>query len=317
MRDPKLQSALEDALLRRFVLVTGKGGVGKSTVTATLALMSARRGDRTLVCELNTHEQVSHLLGHAPVGPEVTELEENLWSVNIEPEHAMREYGLMKLRFQAFYRMVFENPLVSALVRFVPGINDLLMLGKAFNHEREEEHGQPVWDRIIIDAPATGHGLTFFRLPRIIRDAIPTGNMHSEGTEMWNLMTDPVRTAVHLVSLPEELPVQETRELHERLKTELGLPLGALFMNQTPTQPLSIDGAQRLQSWEEPPTDERLHPLWEAGRIRLQQVEQAAGYRKVLAQLGQPMIDLPRCYTAPFGRADIERLVTAIEEARQ
>ena len=317
MRDPTLQSSLDDALLRRFLLVTGKGGVGKSTVTATLALMSARRGDRTLVCELNTHEQVSHLLGHEPVGPEVTELEENLWSVNIEPNHAMREYGLIKLRFQAFYRMVFENPLVSALVRFVPGINDLLMLGKAFNHEREEQDGQPVWDRIIIDAPATGHGLTFFRLPRIIRDAIPTGNMHSEGADMWNLMTDPERTAVHLVSLPEELPVQETRELHERLKTELGLPLGALFVNQTPTQPLTNDGVECLQAWHDPPIVESVKPLWEAGRIRLQRVEQAAGYREILAALGQPIIDLPRCYTAPFGRSDIERLVSAIEEAQR
>ena len=80
----------------------------------------------------------------------------------------------MKLRFQAFYRMVFENPLVSALVRFVPGINDLLMLGKAFNHEREEGmvSGR---DRIIIDAPATGHGLTFFRLPRIVAMRFPPG----------------------------------------------------------------------------------------------------------------------------------------------
>ena len=122
-------------ILRRFILVTGKGGVGKSTLTATLALMSAAKGHRTLVCELNTHERVSRLLGHPAVGSTVGQLEENLWSVNINPKSAMQEYGLMKLRFRAFYRLVFENPLVGSLVRFIPGISDLLMLGKAFNHD--------------------------------------------------------------------------------------------------------------------------------------------------------------------------------------
>jgi len=252
-------------------------------------------------------------LGHAPAGPKVTELEENLWTVNISPEHAMQEYGLMKLRFQAFYRLVFENPLVSALVRFVPGINDLLMLGKAFNHEREETNGRPTWDRIIIDAPATGHGLTFFRLPRIIRDAIPSGNMHNEGAEMWDLMTDPLRTVVHLVSLPEELPVQETMELHGRLRDELDLPLGAVFLNQMPTLPLQENVAEAFDGWIEPPKEESLLPLWSAGKIRAQQVAQAETYRETLAELGRPLVDLPQQHSDGFGRDDIEVLLSAID----
>ena len=275
--------------------------------------MSARQGARTLVCELNTHEQVPQLLGHDPVGPKVTQLEDNLWSVNINPEHAMQEYGLMKLRFQAFYRLVFENPLVSALVRFVPGINDLLMLGKAFNHEREEIDGRPTWDRIIIDAPATGHGLTFFRLPRIIRDAIPSGNMHREGAEMWDLMTDPRRTVIHLVSLPEELPVQETTELHGRLRDELGLPIGTVFLNQMPKRPLTGAEAEIFEQWSERPKSKPLERLWSAGKIRGQQVAQAQGYRDTLAELGRPLVDLPQQHSNAFGRADIEVLVSAIE----
>ena len=299
--------------LRRFILVTGKGGVGKSTVTSALAVASARRGDKTLVCELNAHEQVSQLLGHEPVGSQVTELEPNLWSVNIRPDAAMQEYGVMKLRFTALYRLVFDNPLVSALVRFVPGLNDLLMLGKAFNHEREERGGQPVWDRIIIDAPATGHGLTFFQLPKIIRDAVPSGNMHRESDEMWRLLTDAERTAIHLVTLPEELPIQETKELHARLRDELELPVGTIFLNRMPV--LSLDDGQQdqLRSMSTEPDSPELSTLWTAGKIRIAEHERALGFRGQLDSLALPVINLSRSHARHFGRREIEGLADEME----
>jgi anion-transporting ArsA/GET3 family ATPase len=303
-------------ILRRFNLITGKGGVGKSTVTAALALMSAQRGERTLVCELNTHEQVSRLLGYGPVGSTVTPLEENLWSVNINPNAALQEYGLMKLRFHAFYRLVFENPLVGALVRFIPGINDLLMLGKAFNHEREEtEHGLPVWDRIIIDAPATGHSLTFFRLPKIIMDAVPAGNMHTESAEMWKLLSDPARCAIHIVALPEELPIQETSDLHDKLTNELQLPVSTIFLNQVPDLPVPKERVECLDSWTIAPKDRALRELWSAGRVRLELVKQSTRHRETLTKLGRPIITMPIRYESPFGRADIEAMVSTIQDA--
>ena len=306
----------EADVLRRFNLVTGKGGVGKSTVSAALALMSAKRGERTLVCELNTHEQVSRLLGYEPVGDTVTRLEKNLWSVNINPNTALQEYGLMKLRFHVFYRLVFENPLVGALVRFIPGINDLLMLGKAFNHEREEtEQGKLAWDRIIIDAPATGHSLTFFRLPKIIMDAVPTGNMHTESAEMWKLLSDPARCAIHIVALPEELPVQETCDLYNKLTRELHLPVSTIFLNQVPELPLTRQRTACLKTWEAAPKDPALRALWTAGRIRYELVQQAETHQKTLTKLGRPIVNMPMRYDSPFGRSDIEALVSTIQDA--
>lgn len=297
----------EPSLLdRRFVLVTGKGGVGKSTVTAVLAVLSARFGRRTLVCELNTHERIAPMLGHPPVGGEVTALEPNLWAVNIRPAEAIHEYGMMKLRARALYRLVFDNPLVQSLVRFVPGMNDLLMLGKAFNHERERDSaGQPAWDRIIIDAPATGHGVTFLRLPRIIRDAVPAGNMHREAAEMWALLTDPTRTAVHLVALPEELPVQETRELHAQLSREMQVPVGLLAVNMMPQPALAGALAEDFAALEQP-DDPALSALWAATRIRQRRAALAAGYRDTLRGLGLPTVELPLVPVARVGRAEIE-----------
>ena len=297
----------------RFVLVTGKGGVGKSTVAAILGLLSARGGARTLVCELDAHERIGPMLGHGPVGARVTRVEENLSLVNIRPSEALEEYGLMKLRFRTLYRLIFDNPLVASLVRFVPGMNDLLMLGKAFNHEREtDERGQPRWDRVIIDAPATGHGITFFRLPRIIRDAVPAGNMHREAADMWALLTDPQRTAVHLVALPEELPVQETRELRARLAGELGIPLGHLVINMLPSTPFSADGAADFARLAEP-TEPRLHRLWTATRIRAGRAAAAEKHAAALRRLGLPVIELPQRPERLLDREGIEALATLFE----
>ena len=302
-------------ILKRFTLITGKGGVGKSTLAAALALLSAQRGFRTLVCELNTHERVSRLLGHEPAGSNVTKLEENLWSVNINPAEAMQEYGLMKLKFRAFYRLVFENPLVGALVRFIPGINDLLMLGKAFNHERElDQNGQPVWDRIIIDAPATGHSLTFFTLPKVIMNAVPSGNMHQETHDMWDLLSDPNRSGIHLVSIPEELPIQETIELFTALTRDIQLPVSTIFLNQVPTAAVPSHLSSDFDLWEQAPKDDLIKPLWDAGKIRRAQVDNSNRLLDNLTKLNCPTVCLPMQFSNDFGRREIESLAATINE---
>ncbi len=278
-------------LERRFVLVTGKGGVGKSTLTAMLALRSAREGARTLVCELNTRERIPSLFDHRPVGGHVSRIAENLFSVNIQPALAMEEYALMKLRFRAIYHL-------------------------AFNHEREcGPDGHPVWDRIIVDAPATGHGVTFFKLPRVIRDAVGSGNMHQEADDMWSLLTDPERTAVHLVSLPEELPVRETTELHRTLGQELGMPLGYLFVNKVPPPLFDPGLAADFALLAERPADPDLGVLWESARIRLGRERAAAGQVDALRALGLPLVELPTLYTPRFGPDQVAQLAERLEHA--
>lgn len=299
---------------RRFVLVTGKGGVGKSTVTALLARLSAAQGHKTLVCELNTRERIPELFGHAPVGHEVSPIAENLWSVNIRPDAALEEYALMKLRFKTLYKLVFDNPLVQAMVRLLPGVNHLTMMGKAFNHEREVDGDEtPVWDRIIVDAPATGHGLTFFQLPKIIRDAVPGGNLHKEAADMWSLLTDTERTAVHLVCLPEELPVQETLEFHGKL-AGLGLPLGLLFVNMVPPPLLTAEQRARFEEIEQRPTDPQLEALWRTAKVRLGREAVAQAQLARLTPLRMPRVQLPMLYDERFDGASIGTLARATRE---
>jgi anion-transporting ArsA/GET3 family ATPase len=150
---------------RRLLIVTGKGGVGKSTVSAALALDAARAGKRVLVCEVNAQERVAPLLGAPPAGGTIREAVPGVSTVNVNPHDAMREYGLMVVRFRAIYDAVFENRLVRYFLRVVPSLAELVMLGKILHEVRTEERGRPRWDLVVLDAPATGHAVQLLRVP--------------------------------------------------------------------------------------------------------------------------------------------------------
>lgn len=217
---------------KRFVIVAGKGGVGKSTMCAALGLAAARAGKRTIIAELNTREKAPHFFGKPDSGYDAQEIFENLYSINIQPEPALHEYGLMKLKFERVFKLVFENEAMQRLLRMVPGMNELILLGKAFNLERERtRRGDPVWDLIIVDAPATGHGVSLLRLPQVILEVSRSGPMADEVRAMRDLLMDPARTMLNLVSLPEEMPVKETIMLADQVEQILRIPKGYLLIN--------------------------------------------------------------------------------------
>ena len=217
----------------RFLLVTGKGGVGKSTVALALARQASRRGRRVLLMQLHTQDRLGQLFGRPAVGPEIVELAPCLSAVSVTAQEAMQEYGTMILRSKLLYRAVFENQTVSRFLKVIPGLPELLMLGKAYHHERElGPDGKHRWDLIIVDAPATGHGLYLLRIPIVITSALRVGHMVDEAKNMLALIRNPDRCRIELVTLPEEMPVSETIELATILTDELQLPLGRIFVNQ-------------------------------------------------------------------------------------
>ena len=205
-------------LEKRFVIVAGKGGVGKSTLCASLGLAASKAGLKTIITELNTQEKIPHLFGKAPSGSRPSEVAPNLFSVNIQPEPALHEYAMRKVRFERVYKAVFEQDAVKRLLRMLPGVNELLLLGKAFDLERDRDRqGKPDWDMIIVDAPATGHGVSLLRLPQTLLQVVSSGPMADEVRDMQALLTDPVRTMMHIVTLPEEMPVRETFDLVQQV----------------------------------------------------------------------------------------------------
>jgi anion-transporting ArsA/GET3 family ATPase len=288
-------SALEQ---QRLIIVTGKGGVGKTTVAAALALKSAADGKRTLVCEVNTKERISPLLGHGVVGSEITHIEPNLWAVDVQPSQALKEYALMTLKFERLYNAVFENNLVHYFLRFIPSISELVMLGKILFHVREKRaDGQFRFERIVVDAPATGHAISFLSVPQVIIDTVPPGAMAADATWMRDLLVSKETTASVLVALPEELPINEALELHKRLESQVRLHTALMILNQT--------------------VDARFDPDFIAStpqslRFLATHHHQTVAFSRVcsgrLQQAGVPVLELPKRFVSQFGRSSIEAL---------
>jgi anion-transporting ArsA/GET3 family ATPase len=228
-RPPGPGAALAD---KRFLIVTGKGGVGKTTVCAAEALALAAAGKRVLICMCNAKERLSTMLGSQLVGSKVVSVAANVWAVNMDPEVALEEYGLMMLKSRALYKLLFDNKYVRTFFRAVPGMAEWSMLGKAWFHTTElDDDGTRRFDVVILDAPATGHGLDMLRVPKVITEVVPAGLLRRDADRAWEMFQDPKRSAVVLVTLPEELPTTETIELARALRDDLKLPIGKVVVN--------------------------------------------------------------------------------------
>jgi anion-transporting ArsA/GET3 family ATPase len=216
---------------RRLILVVGKGGVGRSTVAAAIAGKCAAAGRRTLLFETNANDRFGSYFDKPPVGTELSQLAPNLWAVNTNPAAALEEYGLMILKFKSVYEMVFENRVTKAFLRAIPGLDDYSLLGKAWFHTTEEKRGKPIWDNIVFDMPASGHSVSMLRIPWVITDTVPEGPLTRDARTVKELLCDRARTAAVLVTLAEEMPVNEAIELEAKL-TELGIVPQHIVCNQ-------------------------------------------------------------------------------------
>lgn len=228
----RVPGPIEALEARRFLFVTGKGGVGKTTFSAATATALAARGRRVLIAMAHTKERLSAVLGTKPIGDEVVECLPNIWAVNISPELALYEYGLMVIKVKTVANAVFKNEYIKAFLRAVPGLYEWSMLGKAWFHTTEKmEGGRNRFDVVIFDAPATGHGLDMLRVPKVILDVAPPGVLRRDAEEAVALFRDPKRAGIIVVTLPEEMPVSETIELVDSVEKELAMPVLRIIVN--------------------------------------------------------------------------------------
>lgn len=299
---------------RRLVIVTGKGGVGKTTVTAALALLAARQGKRVLVCEVNARERVAALLGAPPSGAQIHEVRPGISTIDVTPAEAMREYGLMVLKFRTIYDAVFENRLVRYFLRVIPSLAELVVLGKILHEAKAEDGGRPRWDLVLVDAPATGHAVQLLRVPSALLETVPAGPLRHDAEWMQRLLVDPARTAVALVTLPEEMPVNEVIELDGQVRGVLGIARGALFVNAMPAGRFTpAESAELGRLGEAPPP---LGPAARAGRLQALRHEQAARYlARARDALDLPTAVLPLLPLPEWGPAAVEAIAAAIEAA--
>jgi anion-transporting ArsA/GET3 family ATPase len=216
---------------KRFILVTGKGGVGKTTICAAQSLALSAGGQRVLVAMCNAKERLSTMLGTAPIGADIVPVADRVWAVNMIPERALQEYGMLVLRSRALSKTILDNRYARSFLRAVPGMQEWSMLGKAWWHTTEKApDGTFKYDTVILDAPATGHGLDMIRVPKVILDVMPPGLLRRDAERAWALFQDPVVCSIVVVTIPEEMPISETIELGRALG-QLELPVGRVVVN--------------------------------------------------------------------------------------
>jgi anion-transporting ArsA/GET3 family ATPase len=300
-----------DLLDRKLIVVTGKGGVGKTTVSAALALALAGRGRRVLVAMVNAKERLSAMLEVPRIGAHNVSVLPGIDAVNMTPEASIEEYAVMMLRFRALYRFVFENRFVHAFLSAVPGLDAWAMLGKATYHVFERgRDGAPRYDTVILDAPATGHALALLSLPRTLTQVAPPGPLRRDGQQRWDLLRDPERTEILPVTLLEEMPVTETVELIERLRNDLGLPVRRVVLNAVPTARVTADEIEFLESRALLDPED---PALQAARFDLRRKALEDEQRRRLASLVDlPLVELPLICRGRLRRTCVERIAEAL-----
>ena len=298
---------------RRLHFVVGKGGVGKTTVAAALALAAARAGKRVLVVEMDLEDRVSPALGLPPAKRnDAVELLPRVHRMSVEGRAALEEYLALVIPIRRVLKTVFDSKVYQYFVAAAPGVRELMTVGKIFY-----EVDQRRWDTVIVDCPATGHSLQYLRMPRSAIETFPSGLVHREAKRVWNLLSDADTTAVSVVTTAEEMPVNETLELCRELRDGLRLPTGCLFVNRFHAPPFGAKDVEAARRELGGKADDALlaEVLARAEEEASWGELNAAQRRRLEVEGGWPITTLPYLFREEFSLADIEELSRTIDSA--
>jgi anion-transporting ArsA/GET3 family ATPase len=320
----------------RIFIVTGKGGVGKTTLSGVMVNLAARQGLRALIVQLGTPgardepgtAYLSRLFGRAEAldyeglllrsGPGLGEVRARA----LRPDTALVEY-LHSHGMRRLSRRLLTSGALDVVATAVPGMPDMLVLGKLKQMERAGAAGHPgAPDVIVLDAPAAGHAVRFLQSPYGLLDATGGGPVRAQAEEVVQMLADPARCQVVLVTTPEETPVSETVETAQLLEDRIGTKLGAVVVNARfpvlSLPPLMDPGelSALAQAAGAVLSHEESESLVAAGLLRLQRQEaQAAQVARLAAELPLPQLELPFCFSSDLGPYQLETLTDALATA--
>lgn len=285
---------------KRLVLVTGKGGVGKTTVAAALGLAAARRGKRVVLCEVGGRERVSQLV------PELT-------TVSVDPEEAKREWLRYQLKSRTLAGVLGGSSLFQYLTAAAPGLTELVTIGKVWDlAQLEPRAGGPAFDLAIVDAPATGHGLAMLRAPGTYANIARVGPVGRHAERIDSFLRDSGQTGLLAVALPEEMPVNETIEFERALRRELDMAIDAIVVNAVHPARFRAPDVERIRgaSADTPVTQAALSAAVSEHRRAGAEHSQVRRLRRAATA---PVATLPRIFEPELGRGEIERLSAELE----
>jgi anion-transporting ArsA/GET3 family ATPase len=291
-----LNGLILDFLEKRVLFVTGKGGVGKSTVSIALGIRAALEGKRVIVVEVSSTENASRIFRQADVGFKEVEMSNDLWAISIDPEDSMREYVLLQLKVKAMRDLLFRSRMFTYLAAATPGLNELVTIGKIWELaqlDRKVKHGRK-YDLVIVDSPATGHGISFLQSPRTFANIARMGPIHSQAKQLQEMINDHDHTGSVIVSLPEEMPVNETANLEAELNDDVDVAVDRIIMNGLYPESYSakdLKAIKRLRKNDDP----EIHA---AGKAAVSQCSRTSSQKEQLERL-EAMVKAP-VSTLPF-----------------
>lgn len=317
----------------KILIVSGKGGVGKTTVAGALALVAARRGRKVCVAEVDRKGTLPKLFGGSSLSYEPTQMAAGVWGMNIVPDEALAEYLDIHYHMKRIAKIFSSTHFVDFVTATAPGLKDILVLGKIWYLEQGRETGgtRHDFDTIIVDAPAAGHMLTFLSAPMGLSDAVQVGPIRRQADWIVQMLTDPKRTRVHLVTLAEEMPVTETIETSEALGKKVGIEAGVVFANGI--YPSNL-GKADLSTLEKILADGDAQELFDPAKsvglsLDREDLEALTGYARFLEArrsiqakhlralkkgTDSPIAELPFLFSAGLSLPGIEKIADAIEE---
>ena len=306
----------------RLWIVTGKGGTGRTSVAAALAFAAARGGERVLIASGASDGALPALLEIAE--PEAArnapvEIEPGLWSLRLSPEDALAEYVDLQLPIGGMGKRLLASRAFAAFLEAAPGWRDLVALGKLAQLEQERAGGRPRFDRIVLDAPATGHALSLLTTPQVVLDVVRIGPLRRLAETARELLADARRTQCIAVTLAEELPVRETLELAAALR-RIPVALGAVLANRCEPgpglDPAELRPALALVPARGAPALARPRALAAALAFQLRRHDQQqhwlATLERQLARVGA----IPELLEPLEGRRGVSRLAELLAESR-
>ncbi len=307
---------MADLLEKRLLFVTGKGGVGKSTVATALGLLAARHGLRTIVAELASQERVQGLFSRDE-GEQFRELElaPGLFTISIDPQQAMEEY--LRVKAGPIGQALGSSRLFQAFAMATPGMRELLSIGKVWELAQlsRRTRGAAPYDLVIVDAPATGHGVGLLRTPRTFAEIARVGPIAHQGQTIADTIADREFTGVIAVATPEEMPVNETISLADELARD-ELPLDLVVVNAL--YPARFE-EHEIEELTGAMTRTRSALARLALRAALSEHTRAATQREQRDRLAEHvdgrLVDLPLVFADHLGRHELETLSGALEEA--
>ncbi len=302
-------------LQRRLIFVTGKGGVGKSTVATALGILAARRGLRTIVAELGGNDRAQRTFErHGEISHEV-ELAPGLFTISIDPQQAMEEY--LRLRIGALGHALSASRVFHAFAMATPGMRELLSMGKIWElaqFERRTRDAAP-YDLVVVDAPATGHGVGFLQTPRTFAEIARVGPIAAQAGRISATIADRSFTGVLAVSTPEEMPVTETLSLGEGLNRQQ-LAIDAVILNERYPDRFTAADLASIQAATEgagrPGVRAALRAASSQQRRCLAQAEQQQRLEQAFPGI---VAQLPFVFSASIGVAELRQLADQLGRA--